>query len=314
MLELKSCPQDSFVYAVIVTYNPDLIIFSRQLSSLEGQVSSIVVVDNNSNNVDEIKNHIGGLINSFGLEIHIICNINNVGLGKAQNEGIRFAESKAATHIVLFDQDSILDSGFLQGLLISEKELIIQGFKVGAVGPIYYNENTKEIYPISKYSGPFIDRIIPVDKPIEASFLIASGCLISLDVIRHVGYMNEDLFIDYIDVEWSFRAKSLGYSVFASPSSKMKHTIGDKRTSILGRSISIHSPLRRYYLYRNSIYMVKNPNIFLGYKIREITFNGLRFIIFLILSDQRRKYFKYSISGFLDGFKGIKGKCPHVYN
>lgn len=314
MLNSEVKRQNAFVCAVLITYNPDLVVFSRQLNSLKGEVNSIVIVDNNSSDIEEIRNQIGDFTDSFGMDIHLICNKNNVGLGSAQNQGIKFAESNAVTHIILFDQDSILDFGFVEELLYAENELLKQGIKIGAIGPTYYNENTGEIYPISKYYGPFIERILPSDKPIEASFLIASGCLISLEVIKHVGYMNEDLFIDYIDVEWSFRAKSLGYSVFASPRSKMKHAIGDNRTSILGRSISVHSPLRRYYLYRNSIYMIKDPNILLGYKIREIAFNAFRFIVFLILSNERRKYFKYSISGFMDGFKGVKGKCPHVYN
>lgn len=314
MLDTNLFEKKSLISAVIVTYNPDLFIFSRQLNSLKGQLNSIVIVDNNSSNIVEIKGKIADFLNSSDLEIHLICNTNNVGLGRAQNEGIKFAESKDVTHVILFDQDSILDFGFVEGLLYSENELLKQGIKVGAIGPTYYNEKTGEIYPISKYYGPFIERILPSDRPIEASFLIASGCLISLEVIKHIGYMNEDLFIDYIDVEWSFRAKSLGYSVFASPCSKMKHSIGDNRKSIFGRSISVHSPLRRYYLYRNSIYMIRDPKIFLGYKIREIAFNAFRFVVFLILSKERRKYFKYSISGFIDGFKGIKGNCPHIYN
>jgi rhamnosyltransferase len=314
MLKLSACVQDYFVCGVIVTFNPDLVVFSRQLNSFLDEVDHIIIVDNNSNNIDGIKNQIRFFIKSFALDIDLICNKNNVGLGRAQNEGIKFAQTLSTTHVLLFDQDSILDSGFVNGLLQSENELMAQGLKVGAVGPIYYNEKTGEIYPISKYYGPFIERVIPTDKPIEASFLIASGCLISLEIIKKVGYMNENLFIDYIDVEWSFRAKSLGYSVFSSPSSKMKHTIGDERTSIFGRSISVHSPLRRYYLYRNSIYMIRDSKISLGYKVREITFNAMRFILFLLLSNERVKYFKYSLSGFIDGLKGIKGKCPHIYN
>lgn len=316
---MKNMPQpisvneDYLICAVIVTYNPDIEIFSRQLNSLLTQVKSIVIIDNNSNNVDQIKKEIA-LFSSLSLDINLILNENNIGLGKAQNVGIKFAESLPATHVLLFDQDSILDSGFVKELLNSEKELKEEGVKVGAVGPIYYNEKTGEIYPISKYFGPFIERIIPENKPVEASFLIASGCLISIDVIKEVGYMNDDLFIDYIDVEWSFRAKSMGYSLFSSPRSKMKHTIGDNRVSIFGRSISVHSPIRRYYLYRNSIFMIKDSKISTGYKIREITFNTMRFVIFLILSKERGKYFKYSLSGFIDGLKGVVGKCPHEYN
>lgn len=306
--------ENLLICAVIVSYNPDIIVFERQLKSLIGEVNCIVVVDNDSKNIEEIQLQIDIFIKSFGLKIYFISKENNVGLGKAQNEGVKYAQTLSATHIILFDQDSILDTGFVKGLIESENELVAQGFKVGAVGPIYYNEKTGEVYPISKYKGPFIERIIPSSEPVEASFLIASGCLISVEVIKKVGYMNEELFIDYIDVEWSFRAKSLGYSVFSSPRSKMKHTIGDNRTSIFGRSISVHSPLRRYYLYRNSIYMIKDSKISLGYKVREIAFNAMRFVLFLFLSKDRIKYFKYSISGFIDGLKGVKGKCPHIYN
>lgn len=302
------------ICAVIVSYNPEVIVFSRQLKSLVGEVDCIVVVDNDSKNIDEIRHQIDVIKKSFGLKIYFTSNESNIGLGKAQNEGVKYAQTLSATHVILFDQDSIVDTGFVAGLIQSENELLAQGLKVGAVGPVYYNEKTGEIYPISKYKGPFIERIIPSSKPVEASFLIASGCLISIDVIKAVGYMDEGLFIDYVDVEWSFRAKSHGYSVFSSPNARMKHTIGDERRSIFGRSISVHSPLRRYYLYRNSIYMVKDSKIPFGYKVREITFNLIRFVVFLFLSQERKKYFKYSMSGFVDGLKGVKGKCAHIYN
>ena len=198
-------------------------------------------------------------------------------------------------------------------MLDTEIELEDKNFKVGAIGPVYYNEVTGEVYPITKYKGPFIERIKPTTKPVEATFLIASGCFINIKVINDVGGMNEQLFIDYVDVEWCFRAKSKGYKLFASPEVRMMHTIGDNRTSVMGRSISVHSPLRRYYLYRNSIYMIKNKSIDSGYKIREITFNLLRLVVFLILSKEKSKYFKYSMSGFRDGFRGKVGKCPYNY-
>lgn len=302
------------ICAVIVTFNPDLDLFLRQLMSFLKQVDFIVVVDNDSKNIDQIE----ALLNSnelkYILESCLLKNASNVGLGKAQNDGIKLAVSKSATHVLLFDQDSVLNEGFVEGLIATEASLKKDGLKVAAVGPTYYNELTGEVYPITKYKGPFIERIQPENVPIQATFLIASGCLISVDVFEKIGYMNEDLFIDYIDVEWSFRAKSKGYGVYATPFAKMSHTIGDNRTSIFGRSISVHSPLRRYYLFRNSIYMVKNPSISIGYKIREVVFNTFRFIIFLTLSKDRIMYFKYSISGFMDGLKGIVGKCPHDFN
>jgi rhamnosyltransferase len=303
------------ITAIIVTYNPLKETFIRQINALINEVNYIVFIDNNSKNIHELQNEIENSFNQFwNNKIFLIKNNENFGIGKSQNIGIDFAISLKSTEVLILDHDSIIDKDFCINLLTDRQILESLGHKIGAIGPIYYNEKTGEIYPISKYIGPFIERIIPINKPIEASFLIASGSLISLDVIKNVGYMNESFFIDYVDVEWSFRAKSIGYSVFSSPTSKMKHTIGDERRSIFGRSISVHSPLRRYYLYRNSIYMIKDSKIHLGYKVREISFNALRFVLFLILSNERIKYFKYSVSGFVDGVKGVKGKCPHFYN
>lgn len=301
---------DSSVFAVAVTYNPDIELLNRQIISLIKQVKHIIIVDNGSRNC----NNIGALIAKLSAaKITLIGNLANIGLGAAQNIGIEAARKAACDHILLLDQDSILDEGFVETLLKDEKRLLESGEKVGAIGPVYYNEQTMETYPITKYKGPFIDRIVPTDEPVIASFLIASGCLIRISVLMEVGLMNEGLFIDYIDVDWSFRTAKHGYKVYASPNARMRHNIGDSRASVMGRKISVHSPLRRYYLYRNSFFMIRQPYIPLGYKVREVTFNWLRFMVFLILSRDRWKYCKYSINGFFDGIKGVTGPCPHQF-
>ena len=119
--------------------------------------------------------------------------------------------------------------------------------------------------------------------------------------------MNEDLFVDYIDIEWSYRVRYLGYKLYAIPTAIMNHTIGDTRMSVLGRKISVHSPIRRYYLTRNSVHMLRWSYISPGYKIREITFNILRIIIFCSVSENRLMYLRYSFWGLIDGIRGIKG-------
>ena len=91
----------------------------------------------------------------------------------------------------------------------------------------------------------------------------------------------------------------------------MAHTVGESRVSILGRTISIHSPLRRYYLIRNSFFMLRQSFIPLGYKFREVCFNFLRFLIGLILSKERKKFIYYAFWGVSDGIAGIFGPCKH---
>jgi rhamnosyltransferase len=301
------------IFAVTITYNPEIDLLKEQLKSLDKQVTGIIIVDNGSKNQNELEACFNSIKNELSLMPMIIRNKQNMGLGYAQNQGATLAISHSASHVLMLDQDSVLQINFVQNLLKSEEALLNENVRVGALGPTYYNEKTGEIYPITRYKGPFIDRIKPDKYPVEASFLIASGCLIRSEVLHEVGLMNEELFIDYIDVEWSFRTKEKGYKLYAIPTAKMKHSIGDSRASILGRKISVHSPLRRYYLYRNSFYMVRRKYIPFGYKLRELVFNTLRFIIFLFLSKDRIKYCKYSLAGFVDGIKGIKGECPHKF-
>jgi hypothetical protein len=49
---------------------------------------------------------------------------------------------------------------------------------------------------ILRFQNTFIEHIIPSSKPVEASFLIASGCPYINRCYKAVGYMDEGLFID----------------------------------------------------------------------------------------------------------------------
>jgi len=295
------------ICAVIITFNPDIETIKKQYASLEKQINYIIYIDNNSINIKEIINS----LEKYTLNnqnIKIIKNSENMGLGYAQNQGINYAKKNNCTHVLILDHDSVLENDFVNKLINEENKKIEKGINIGAMGPVYYDEKTKIIYPITRYIGPFIKRIIPDNEPVEASFLISSGCLIRIDVIDDVGMMNEELFIDYIDVEWSFRARKKGYKLYAIPKARMSHTVGDNRTSIFGRTISVHSPIRRYYLHRNSIFMMRCPYISWGYKLRELIFNILRLIIFTLLSYDKKLYIKYIIKGYRDGLNKKMGK------
>ena len=306
--------EDVFICAVVVTYNPDVSLLERQLNVLRRQVAHIILVDNASSNEKSLPELIGKLWpGNNGGSVTYLKNEENKGLGSAQNQGIRKSMTLGASHVLIMDQDSIPDDDFISGLLDAGKKIAEDNIIIGALGPVYYSESTGEVYPISRYKGPFIKRIIPSAQPVEATFLISSGCLIPMRVFDEVGLMNEGLFIDYIDIEWSFRALGKGFKLFACPGARMKHSIGDNRTSVIGRGVSVHSPLRRYYLCRNSMYMLGSRHIPLGYKMREISLSTLRVIVFAFLSREKVKYFKYCMAGFYDGIRGKDGRCTYEF-
>ncbi len=299
------------ISAVIVTYHPELKKLKEQVDRLVKQVQYVVIVDNNSANANEIAEVFSEAI--YAGVVNLYYNGENKGLGYAQNKGISIAVSLGTLYVLLLDDDSLIEENFVDNLISEYNHLTNNGKKVGAIGPVYYNEETGEKYPITKYIGPLIDRRHPEDVAVEATFLIASGCLIPVEVLNNVGLMNEDFFIDYIDVEWSFRAISKGYRLYATPKAQMNHIIGERRANVFGRKISIHSPLRKYYLFRNSIFMIKCPYISFGYKVREIIFNFLRFITYMILTDDKKRYIRYAFLGYKDGFVGKKGRCTYNF-
>ena len=53
----------SKVYAGVVTYNPEIKRLKENISSIQNQVTTVLIFDNGSNNVDNIQNLILGLAN-----------------------------------------------------------------------------------------------------------------------------------------------------------------------------------------------------------------------------------------------------------
>lgn len=292
------------VASIIVTFNPDIQLLERQLRSIS-KFTHVILVDNFSFNVEDILL----VCKRVSSEIKYLKLDENMGLAFAQNTGIKEAKLNGCSHVILFDQDSYLSAESYENLLSIEKSLINQGFKIGAVGPVCVDPVSTNSYPITEYRGPFIVRKYLGDVEVcQASFIVASGSLIRMDVINTVGMMRDELFIDYIDVEWCYRAQSLGYKLFVTSDSRLEHIIGDSRVKFFGRSISMHSATRRYYLTRNCLRMLTLSHIPLGYKVREIVLLFARILAFMYLSDERKRYCNLMIRALYDALRGKYGK------
>lgn len=281
--------------SVTVTYNPDIRCLQKQFSSLKDQLDSCVIVDNGSQNISEIEE----LVSSF--EFKFIKLEKNFGLAYAQNLGIESAISQGADHLLLLDQDSILSPGFITAM-----SDVYHEYNVGVLGPSFFDPHTNEFYWGTNYIGPFIKRV-PVQDITDVTYVIASGSYFSADVYKKVGRMEDELFVDYIDVEWALRAKKAGYRVAMTNRASMAHTIGDSRLNLFGRKISVHSPMRRYFLVRNSFFMIRKPYIPIGYKVREVCLNFARAAISLVLNKEKAKTLKMICYGISDGVAGRFG-------
>lgn len=222
-------------------------------------------------------------------------------MGFALNRGIEYAQSNLYTHVWLFDQDSFLETSAIRLFLQKIREYEIQKFpneKVASYGPnIFDTIKNRNIYRILKDETGILN----------AKFLITSGSFYSLEVLKEVGLMYQDFFIDYLDYEWCFRANDKGYVHKIISDVKMKHSIGSDSRSIFGIfKVAIHSPFRWYFLFRNGIYICKMPHIPFRFKLEVVLKTIFRFLILPIFSDSKYQTYLHILCGICDGITGRK--------
>lgn len=292
------------VVAAIVTYYPDLRGLDLLLESLCGQVQEILIVDNASNGRE-----FEDFFRQVPRHINVLRNPVNVGIGTAVNQAIGWAASRSAECILLLDQDSVVQGGMVGALYAALQRVSAKGL-VAAVGPCFVDRRTQQPAPFVRIGFPFNQRIW--GKPgeiVECDFLITSGSLIPMAALREIGGMEEAFFIDNIDVEWCFRARSKGWRVYGVSGAVMHHEIGDRIVTLpagLGEVI-VHSPLRLYYMMRNRVLLYRRHATPWTWIAQDIPRLMLKFVRLALLVAPRALHARYMLAGIRDGVRGVQG-------
>jgi rhamnosyltransferase len=292
------------ILAIIVTFNPQLEHLYEFVIKLSKQFSSILIIDNNSDNYTEIFNKVN--FTNDNCKIIFLKNTTNIGLASAQNQGAKYVLDNSYQAFCIFDQDSDIKSDYLNVLINDYNLLVSQGIQVGAIGPCVVDKSTNFSYPISIYKGMLLNRkLLKINEVAECSFIISSGSLITTRTLKEVGFFLDILFINYIDIEWCFRAIFKGYKVYTTNNTIIIQDVGIYRKVFFGRAIPVHNPIRRYYAARNSVIMLFLSHVSVGYKVREIFFNPMRLIFDCIVAGNFRNRILYFIKGIYHGFRHI---------
>lgn len=241
------------VGAVVVLYQPDLLMLERLIACVIDQVAKVYIIDNTP---EASLASYGGMFDEPTIIYHSL--MGNYGIARAHNCGVELAKHDGLTHVLLMDQDSELEPFTVQRLLESEAGLIASDTKVAAIGPVFVDQKTGDAAPAIERTL-FGSRRIKIDlsstEPVRSTYIIASGSLVRIDVLDQIGGMCDELFIDWVDIEWGERAAQAGYYSYLAPSVKMKHSIGDEFVSVLGRRITLHSDFRNYFIVRNAVFL-----------------------------------------------------------
>jgi len=275
--------------AGIVLFNPDIQILEKSLMNLSCNciIEHIVLVDNASDNISEIKD-LSGRFNN----IILIENSLNMGIATALNQICHYVYQELKDNWVLtLDDDSIV-SGKLP-----ERYLYVSQHCSPGTAMITCRINDRNVGDVRENNGHDTEEI---------SYCITSGSMIMLDIWSEMGGFDEQMFIDGVDYDFCIRLNKNGYSILRINDVSISHQIGNsKRISFLGHNLLIlnHSEKRLYYIARNYTY--------LGIKHKQRTkwnSNVLKRII-LVLLFEKNKAGKLSsmIRGIKDARKGLMG-------
>ena len=304
------------ITSITVAFNPDPCRLVTQLATLRDQIDEIVVVDNGSAQPiktilaqPETATLIGG-----ASHINIIILAENQGIASGFNTGIATAREGGAEFVLLLDQDSVpapdMVSRLLKGYQQASGENATGG--VAAVGPRIVDARDKHEFPFIRL-GWFRNQHIRCadshENLVACDFLISSGSLIAMTAFDKIGGFDEALFIDSVDLEWCFRARSARLSLYGICDAKLDHRLGDHRRVVLNKIfLVVHSPLRIYYITRNRILLYWRPHVPLKWKLKDLLRMAAKFMAIMLFVAPRREYLRMTLLAIRDGFANRGGR------
>jgi rhamnosyltransferase len=286
------------ICAVVVTYFPDGD-FLQRIEKVALQVAKIVIVDNGSSPpcVEQLTRV------AESLSAHLILNPCNQGLASGLNTGVRWAALQGFQWALTLDQDTTVAPDMIETLTTLVDCYSGRG-QLAVVGSNYRDKVNGALFhePVTAVNG-FPGK--------EMTSVLTSGSLISIPAFQAIGGFRDDFFIDCVDHEYCLRARSHGFHVVLASKPIMDHGIGHgAQRRLLWKTVatSNHSPVRQYFLARNSLILARE---YWGKEspwIRFYLWAWMKLLVRVVLLEQERlSKIKHVLMGCVDGILGRTG-------
>ncbi|MEG0496154.1 MAG: glycosyltransferase family 2 protein, partial [Eubacterium sp.] len=211
-------------------------------SNLKGIDYEILVVDNASND---------GSIESIEVrfpKVKSIKNNENLGFSKANNIGM---EQSSGDYILLLNSDTIVEIMTIRKSL----EFMRNHQHVGALGckivlesgeldaackrsfptpmnGIYHTLKLDRRFPKSHRFGEYNLTYINPDKTFSVDCIMGAYMMVTREMVKIVGLLDEDYFMYGEDVDWCYRIKKAGFQIIYYPEVRIFHY---KKASGIGK-------------------------------------------------------------------------------
>jgi GT2 family glycosyltransferase len=188
----------------------------------------VTIVVNNGYSYDAIK-----LENIFGSKISIIRLPRNLGVGSGFNAGIRYAMNMHVNFVLMLHNDVIVSKNFLRPLV----RALLNCPKAGIAGPkVYFYSEPNRIWHAGHYfnrwRGTFSFRGAgeldcgQFDNIHDVDIVMLTCMLVSRDVIKSIGMLEEGFFTGGEEDDFCLRAGEKAFRVVYVGSSAVYHKVG----------------------------------------------------------------------------------------
>jgi len=282
------------ICAVIVSYNSEKVF--RCYESVKNQVDYVIIVDNATSNASVI-DRLKALEKDY---TKVVLNTENLGIAAALNQGIEYAREHNCDWLLTLDHDSELPPTTSVDMMAAYAALPEDKKEKAAVLGCKYVERAFGNHGNLKQSNEIF-------KP--NNLMVTSGNFVKVSSLIKTGPFTEKLFIDYVDIEFYYRVLRAGFANLEAQNVFIVHEFG-KSQKKLGFHITNQSPLRRYYISRNSIYFFKEFLFFKPYRACRVMFGGTigGALKILFFEQDKLKKFGYIAEGILDAVRNRYGK------
>lgn len=240
------------VCTIVLNWNGagDTIRCLESLQKVTYPSNETVIVDNGSTDGSQ------RLLKERFPEFTLIENSENLGYAGGNNIGVDYGLRRDAAFIVLLNNDTIVDPGFLDPLVEAANRFPRAAF----LGPkILYLDAPDVVW----FGGGLVDwskggihvgkdqRDDPKDvSPREVDYVTGCCIMARAEAIREIGTMDPAFFLLFEETDWCLRAKKAGWQSVYVPQSRIWHAVSH---SFGGQE----SPTYRYYYARNQLLLIR---------------------------------------------------------
>ena len=253
--------ENNLTYIIVLNYNAykDTIDCLESIVSLKSKYYKIVLIDNASTDFSIDKINKWAVDNNYN-GIEIFKSKNNNGYSSGNNLGIRYAlKQDDCKYIWILNNDTIVDSHSLNHLVNKSDKKTIFGSKIlsnnrieslgGKINPLFLTTT----HNLSGYKDDDNNKEINID------YIHGVSIFMNADIVRSVGYLSEEYFLYYEDVDYSIRALNKGFKLDINQDSIISHNSNYNKYENSTASIlrKVFPVVNRYRLAKNFFIKIK---------------------------------------------------------